>query len=129
MTSPLSAALPMSLPPQPARSEKLKASWFDGVPADNASRVQPPSAPQEVASVGGAAPVTRMDGTMLNGISRFVQELEQGQRVLDHLIRSASSGPRDSSTELLSLKASMYRYAEVLDLVSRIASWRRAPTD
>jgi|GEM_PF-6572711 len=123
MTSPLSA-VPMSLPPQPApphaRVEKFEASRFDGVLADKASHVPNPSAPQEVTSVGVVPPVARMDGTVLNGISRFVQELEQGQRVLDHIIRSASSGSRYSNAELLSLQASMYRYAQVLDLVSRI---------
>lgn len=123
MTSPLSA-VPLSLPPQPApplaRVEKFEASRFDGVLADKAGHLPSPGAPQEVASVGVVPPVAKLDGTVLNGISRFVQELEQGQRVLDHLIRSASSGSRYSNAELLSLQASMYRYAQVLDLVSRI---------
>ncbi|NVJ25992.1 ATP-dependent helicase HrpB [Myxococcus sp. AM011] len=125
MTSPLSAA-PVSLPPHSAppptrvAAEKFELSRFEGVLADKTNPVSSPSAPQEVASVGVVPPVAKMDGTVLNGISRFVQELEQGQRVMDHLIRSASSGSRYSNAELLSLQASMYRYAQVLDLVSRI---------
>ncbi|MBJ6761847.1 ATP-dependent helicase HrpB [Myxococcaceae bacterium JPH2] len=123
MTSPLSAA-PLPLPPQPApplaRVEKFEASRFDGVLADKAHPVPSPSALQGVASVGVVPPVAKLDGTVLHGISRFVQELEQGQRVMDQLIRSASSGSSYSNAELLSLQASMYRYAQGLDLVSRI---------
>lgn len=46
--------------------------------------------------------------------------MKQGQRDLDRIIQQASSGKPFSNAELLSLQASMYRYTQELDLVSRV---------
>ncbi|NTX07476.1 ATP-dependent helicase HrpB [Myxococcus sp. CA040A] len=125
MTSPLTAA-PLPLPPQvtpppvSVAAEKHEASRFDGVLADKANAPSSPSAPREVAPSSAVPPVASTERTVLHGISRFVQELEQGQRVLDDIIQSASSGAHYSNAELLALQASMYRYTQSLDLVSRV---------
>ncbi|MCP3062781.1 hypothetical protein LXT21_28745 [Myxococcus sp. K38C18041901] len=55
-----------------------------------------------------------------DGISRFMQELEVGQRALVGAIQSAPSGERLSNAELLALQASMTRYTQALELVSRL---------
>ncbi|WP_338873184.1 ATP-dependent helicase HrpB [Myxococcus stipitatus] len=125
MTTPLTAA-PASLPPTVTQSqggapaEKLDASRFDDVLSGKAQGVTSTSTPRDVSSVGVVPPVAGTAKSVLNGISRFVRELEVGQGVLDGIIQSASSGARFSNTELLSLQASMYRYAQALDLVSRV---------
>jgi hypothetical protein len=49
-----------------------------------------------------------------------VRELEQGQRDLDRIIQAVASGKRFSNAELLSLQASMYRYTQELELVSKV---------
>ncbi|SEU37285.1 hypothetical protein SAMN05443572_11235 [Myxococcus fulvus] len=56
----------------------------------------------------------------LDGISRFMQELQQGQRALVGVIQSAPSGERLSNAELLALQASMTRYTQALELVSQL---------
>jgi hypothetical protein len=107
------------LAPQ-APADTQGASRFDGVLADKAraaSEVQATPAAQAVHTVEAVAPTER---PVLNAVSHVVRALEQGQRDLDRIIQEASSGKPFSNAELLSLQASMYRYTQELDLVSRV---------
>jgi hypothetical protein len=91
--------------------EKQGESKFDGVLADKARAVE---------SAHAVAPVTETVRPVLNAVSNMVRELEHGQRVLDRIIQAAASGKPFTNAELLSLQASMYRYTQELDLVSRV---------
>lgn len=114
MTSPMTgvpAAQP--LPPQQQQAsvaEKQAESRFDHVLSDKA-RVPDATAVEAVA---------RTEGPVVNTVTQVVRALEQGQLDLDRIIREASSGKPFSNAELLSLQASMYRYTQELDLVSRV---------
>ncbi|NMO23043.1 ATP-dependent helicase HrpB [Pyxidicoccus fallax] len=100
--------------------DKQGESKFDGVLADKAR------ATGEVSGVSAAAPTHAVEGVppterpALHAVSHVVRALEQGQRDLDRIIQEASSGKQFSNAELLSLQASMYRYTQELDLVSRV---------
>lgn len=96
-----------------APPEKLGESKFDGVLADKA-RAQAP------ASVHAVDPAAAAMGPVLSAVSHVVRELEQGQQVLDRIIRAAGSGKPFTNAELLSLQASMYRYTQELELVSKV---------
>ncbi len=95
-------------------AEKQGESKFDGVLADKARALEEVLAPRAV------EPVSEPMGPVLNAVSLVVRELEQGQRDLDRIIKSAASGKHFSNAELLSLQASMYRYTQELDLVGKV---------
>ncbi|MBZ4421340.1 ATP-dependent helicase HrpB [Myxococcus sp. RHST-1-4] len=100
--------------------EKQGESRFDGVLADKAratGEVGSTPAVQPAHAVEGIAPTEK---PALHAVSHVVRALEQGQRDLDRIIQEASSGKPFSNAELLSLQASMYRYTQELDLVSRV---------
>jgi hypothetical protein len=97
-----------------APAEKPAASKFDGVLADKAH------ATRDVADVRAVEETLRTERPVLNAVSHVVRALEQGQRDLDRIIQQASAGKPFSNAELLSLQASMYRYTQELDLVSRV---------
>lgn len=113
MTSPMTgvpAAQP--LPPQQQQpvAEKQAESRFDHVLADKG----------HVPDATAVEAVARTEGPVVNTVTQVVRALEQGQLDLDRIIREASSGKPFSNAELLSLQASMYRYTQELDLVSRV---------
>jgi hypothetical protein len=122
MTSPMTGIptpQPVSPPQQPrdvAPVDKQGESRFDGVLADKA-RAAGAVAAVPPRAVEGVSPTEK---PALNAVSHVVRALEQGQRDLDRIIQEASSGRPFSNAELLSLQASMYRYTQELDLVSRV---------
>lgn len=126
MTSPIAAALPL-VPPQvtqpsmgTAPAQKQEASRFDAVLTDKAQGPGGVGAAREVSTPDAVPEVPGTERTALNTVSRFVQDLEQGQHMLDRIIQRASSSAPFTHAELLSLQASMYRYTQELDLVSRV---------
>jgi hypothetical protein len=123
MTSPMTgvpAAQPMPSQQQgvaqAAPMDKQGESRFDGVLADKAHVSGTPA----VQGVHAVEEVARTERPVLNAVSNVVRALEQGQLDMDRIIREASSGKPFSNAELLSLQASMYRYTQELDLVSRV---------
>lgn len=122
MTSPMTGIptpQPVSPPQQPrdvAPADTQGESRFSGVLADKA-RAAGEVAAVPPHAVEGVAPTEK---PALNAVSHVVRALEQGQRDLDRIIQEASSGRPFSNAELLSLQASMYRYTQELDLVSRV---------
>ncbi|MCE9671718.1 ATP-dependent helicase HrpB [Myxococcus stipitatus] len=120
MTNPLPAlsAVPVSQSMQPSAEplpQKQGASRFDGVLADKAV-----ASARETPAVAPVEATAKAEGPVLHMVTQVARDLEQGQRVLDRIIASASSGASFSNAELLSLQASMYRYTQELDLVSRV---------
>jgi hypothetical protein len=117
MTSPMTgvpemqAAMLAQQPQGMAPPEKLGESKFDGVLADKA---------QAAAPVHAVEPATPAMGPVLSAVNHVVRELEQGQQVLDRIIRAAGRGKQFTNAELLSLQASMYRYTQELELVSKV---------
>lgn len=112
MTSPMSGVTELQAVMVPQQQglapvQKQGESKFDGMLADKARAAEP------VHTVEPIRPV-------LNAVSNMVRELEHGQRVLDRLIQAAGNGKQFTHAELLSLQASMYRYTQELDLVSRV---------
>ncbi|WNG56525.1 ATP-dependent helicase HrpB [Archangium gephyra] len=75
---------------------------------------------QSAESVHAVAPVTETVRPVLNAVSNVVRELEHGQRVLDRIIQAAGRCKQFTNAEMLSLQASVYRYTQELDLVSRV---------
>ncbi|QSQ21861.1 ATP-dependent helicase HrpB [Pyxidicoccus parkwayensis] len=119
MTSPMTGvppAQPLPAQQQVAAVEKQGESRFDGVLADKARDLGSPA----VQTVHAVEEVARTERPVLNAVTNVVHALEQGQRDLDRIIQAASSGKPFSNAELLSLQASMYRYTQELDLVSRV---------
>ncbi|MCP3143109.1 ATP-dependent helicase HrpB [Pyxidicoccus xibeiensis] len=119
MSSPMSGVhaaqvLPPPREPLAAPVEKQAESRFDGVLADKARSAQEVQAPRAV------EPTLAAEKTSLHPVSQLVHSLEQGQKDLDGIIQAARSGKAFSNAELLSLQASMYRYTQELDLVSRV---------
>ena len=53
-------------------------------------------------------------------LTNLMEGVEKGQASLDKLIGSALQGKKFSNAELLSLQASMYKYAQEMDLTSKI---------
>ncbi|MFL5346253.1 MAG: ATP-dependent helicase HrpB [Hyalangium sp.] len=109
----------------PPRS-KQGESKFDTVLADKAQAAGGADAARKTESAPGVDPTHRVESVSktekptLNMVSHVVSELEQGQRRLDTLIDAGVSGRQFSSSELLSLQASMYKYTLELDLTSKV---------
>ena len=119
MTSPMTGVpAPQAVPPQQQQGvapvEKQGESRFDGVLADKAR------GSGEVTDARAVEGVGKAERPVVHAVSHVVRALEQGQRDLDRIIQQASSGKPFSNAELLSLQASMYRYTQELDLVSRV---------
>lgn len=55
-------------------------------------------------------------GRLVRGLGA---EVQRGETLVDHAIDSASGGDLDS-TQLIALQAGVYRYAESVDLASRL---------
>ncbi|MFP2926426.1 ATP-dependent helicase HrpB [Pyxidicoccus sp. 3LG] len=124
MSSPMSGvhAAQVLTPPQQqvtAQVDKQAESRFDGVLADKA-RTAGVSQAHEVQTARAVEPTRATESTTLHPVTQVVRSLEQGQRDLDRIIQAASSGKPFSNAELLSLQASMYRYTQELDLVSKV---------
>ena len=120
MTSPMTGVPPAQPLPQQQQQvapvEKQAESRFDGVLADKARVAGSPA----VQTVHAVEEVARTERPALGAVTQVVRALEQGQRDLDRIIEQAGSGKQFSNAELLSLQASMYRYTQELDLVSRV---------
>jgi hypothetical protein len=120
MTSPMTGVpavqpVPSRQPQDVAPVDKQGESKFDGVLADKAR-----ASSEAVGTAHAVEGVGRTERPALNAVSHVVRALEQGQRDLDRIIQQAGSGKSFSNAELLSLQASMYRYTQELDLVSRV---------
>jgi transcription termination factor NusB len=68
------------------------------------------------------APSTQLESTSVTArnLMSLMDGVEKGQASLDKLIGSALQGKKFSNAELLSLQASMYKYAQEMDLTSKI---------
>ena len=120
MTSPMTGVpavqpVPPRQPQDVAPVDKQGESKFDGVLADKAR-----ASSEAVGTAHAVEGVGRTERPVLHAVSHVVRALEQGQRDLDRIIQQAGSGKSFSNAELLSLQASMYRYTQELDLVSRV---------
>ncbi len=61
----------------------------------------------------GSSPFQRV----LDGLG---QEVNRGERLMHRALGAGSSGQQIAPTELLALQAGVYRYGEVVDLVSKL---------
>jgi hypothetical protein len=70
----------------------------------------------------GMDPVTQSSEVSKTGslVRGMVGNIEKGQAVLDKLISSSLNGKTFSNSELLGLQAGMYKYAQELDLCSKV---------
>lgn len=66
--------------------------------------------------VGESAEVQQSAGTL----AQMLSEIERGQDVMDKLIKAGVSGKEFSSSELLALQASVYRYSQELELTGKV---------
>ncbi|MBI3180729.1 MAG: ATP-dependent helicase HrpB [Myxococcales bacterium] len=55
-----------------------------------------------------------------NGLANMLGGIERGQGVMDKLIKLGVSGHNFSSSQLLTLQASMYRYTQELELTGKV---------
>jgi hypothetical protein len=53
-------------------------------------------------------------------ITKLVEDMENGQKVMDRLIKAGMSGKDFSSSELISLQAGMYKYTQELELTGKV---------
>jgi hypothetical protein len=54
------------------------------------------------------------------GVQKMFQDLEHGQNQMESVLREAMSGRKFNPQELLALQAGVYRYAQELELASKV---------
>lgn len=117
-----------------AASTKTQPSRFDQAMAT--TRSQPST---QTHAVRKAAEVTKADRTdatrkagdvtkvaqskrteMGLGVQKLLSSVEQGQVQMEKILKEAMSGRKFSPQELLALQAGVYRYAQELELTSKV---------
>jgi len=53
-------------------------------------------------------------------VTKLVEDMENGSKVMDKLIQAGMSGKSFSNTELITLQAGMYKYTQELELTGKV---------